>query len=68
MAITEKELDKILKGNYDIDKLSKVSSDGKNLLTRIPKEIIDELKIKKGYYLRWTIKNKKLKIEIENGR
>jgi len=65
MGITEEELNTLLEGDYDIDKFSSISDDGDNLLIRIPRVVVKELKIKKGNHLRWMIKNKKLKVEVE---
>jgi len=65
MAITEEELNKLLEVNADIDKLSMISSDGKRLLTRIPQEIVDELKIKKGNKFRWLVKTKEKNINLK---
>lgn len=61
------DLDKLLEISADIEKVSKISSDGKTLLTRIPNEIIKELKIVKGQKIRWLVdaKNKKINLEIE---
>ena len=66
MVIKEKELDKLLEVRADIEKVSTISSDGKTFLTRIPKEIIETLKLKKGGKLKWIvdIKNKKIELEI----
>lgn len=56
MPISEEELKEIIKSpNADIEKISTISSDGKNLLTRIPKEIVEYLKIKKGNKLFWLL-------------
>ena len=55
MAITKEELDELIEPKGDIEKLSSISSDGKTLLTRIPKDIIDELKMKKGEKLQWVL-------------
>lgn len=64
MAITEKELDELIEPKGDIEKLSSISSDGKTLLTRIPKEIIDELKMKKGEKLQWVLNKKENEITL----
>ncbi|MBD3252180.1 hypothetical protein GF386_00420 [Candidatus Pacearchaeota archaeon] len=65
MAITEEELRKLIDINADIEKITTLSSDGRNLLTRIPKEIRDFLKLEKGDKLRWLVdEDKKIKIEI----
>lgn len=44
-------------------KESKLSCDGKNLLTRIPKDIEEEASMKKGDKLIWTANKEKLKVE-----
>jgi hypothetical protein len=67
MAITEDEFKEIIKEpNADIEKISILSSDGKNLLTRIPKEITDYLKLNKGDKIKWLVdaKTKEVKIEM----
>lgn len=71
MTITEDELKELIKPpNADIEKITSISDDGRNLLTRIPKEIVEFLKIKKGNNFRWLIKakTKELSIEIINGK
>ena len=64
MAITEEELKKLIEVKSQIDKITTLSYDGKNLLTRIPKEIKNYLELKKGGKLRWIVDNNK-KIIIE---
>lgn len=64
MAITEEELRELMGVKADIEKITTLSSDGKNLLTRVPKEIKEHLKLKKGDKLRWLIYRKEIKIEI----
>lgn len=44
-------------------KESKLSYDGRNLMTRIPKAIEKEANLKKGDKLLWSTKNNKLKVE-----
>lgn len=65
--VKKEDLDKLLEINVDIEKVSKISSDGKTLSTRIPNEIIKELKIIKGQRIHWfvDIKNKKINLDIE---
>ena len=67
MTIRENEFKELIKEpNADIEKFTIVSNDGKNLLTRIPKEIVDFLKIEKSYKIRWLVKsNDKTKINLE---
>lgn len=70
MAISEEQLDELIKEpNADIEKFSKLSSDGRNLLIRIPKEIVDFLNLKKGDKFRWLVKpkTKELSVDIING-
>lgn len=52
MAITEDELKELIEPKAKLEKVSTISSDGKTSLTRIPKDIVDELEIKKGNKLR----------------
>ncbi len=66
MAITEEELKELIKEpNVDIEKVTTLSSDGKNLLTRLPKEIVEHIKIKKGDKIRWLVKPKSKEIMLE---
>lgn len=65
MAITEKELKELIDIDSSVDRISNISSDGRNLLLRIPKEVREFLDLKKGDKLRWVIdENKKIKIEV----
>jgi len=65
MAITEEELKKLIEVQSRIEKVTTLSFDGKNLLTRIPREIRDYLMLKKSDKFRWTVDNNK-KIVIES--
>jgi bifunctional DNA-binding transcriptional regulator/antitoxin component of YhaV-PrlF toxin-antitoxin module len=60
MSISEKQLRELIKDEAEIERVSSVSSDGRNLLTRIPKEIRDRLDIKKGNKIRWALKKGKI--------
>ena len=54
MPISEEDLKDIIKDpNVDIEKFTTISDDGKNLLTRIPKEIVNFLRLNKGNKIRW---------------
>jgi len=64
MPITEKELRDLIEIQADMEKVSTVSSDGRNLLTRIPIKIRESLKLRKGDKLRWLIRGKEVKLEI----
>ncbi len=55
MTVTDDELVELIEDNHDIKKKTTISSDGKTLLTRIPKDIIEELNIKKGTKFMWTL-------------
>jgi hypothetical protein len=46
-------------------KESKLSCDGKNLLTRIPKDIAKESSMKKGDKLSWEANKSKLNITLK---
>jgi len=66
MPISEEELKDLIKEpNADIDKISSISSDGRNLLIRIPKEIVDFLRLNKGDRFRWLISSKTKEINVE---
>lgn len=64
MAITEEDLDKLIEPKGDIEKLSSISSDGKTLVTRIPKDIALELGVKKGDKFEWTLDKGENKISL----
>ena len=64
MAIDEEVLKELMQPKADIEKISTISSDGKTLITRIPKEIREELDIEKGNRIRWLVKNKEINLEI----
>jgi len=64
MGLTEKELREMLAVEADTEKVSTVSSDGRNLLTRIPVKIREKLGLKKGDRLRWLVKNWEVKLEV----
>ena len=65
MGITEKELNELISINVDLEKTSSISSDGKNFLSRIPKEIAEFLELKKGQKIRWYVNtDKKIKLEV----
>ena len=49
-------------------KTSKVGYDGRNLMTRIPKKIEEESKLKKGDTLEWEVKKGKLKVKKGSDR
>ena len=66
MPISEEELKELTKQpNANIEKLTTLSDDGKSLLTRIPKEITDFLKLKKRDKLKWLVDIEKGKISLE---
>ena len=67
MPITREELNEMIEPKACIEKVSTISSDGKTFVTRIPKEVLEELGIKKGDKIRWLVddKTKELKINLE---
>jgi hypothetical protein len=70
MVIDEEALKELIEPRARIEETSSISSDGRNLLTRIPKNIATKANIKKGQNIRWLIDgiDNKLKIElIEDG-
>ncbi len=69
MSITEEELSKILSNpNSNIEKHTTISSDGKNLLTRIPREIVRFLNLSAGQTIFWNVDSgtNEIKIIIQN--
>jgi hypothetical protein len=65
MVIKKEELMKIISIDTKIEKNSKISFDGRNLLTRVPIEVIQLMNVRKGHEIKWIInKNKELKIEL----
>jgi antitoxin component of MazEF toxin-antitoxin module len=65
MTVTKEELLEMIDSKNDLIKVSRISSDGSNFLTRIPKEVAEELGITKGNEFEWTIKENSKKIEIK---
>jgi len=53
--------------NADIERLTTLSSDGKNLLTRVPRELVRFLELQQGDKLRWTVnaQTKEVRLGIE---
>jgi hypothetical protein len=65
MSITIKELKKLISISAGVERISCLSDDGKNLLTRVPKEVKEFLELEKGNKIRWIVdSNKKISIEI----
>ena len=48
-----------------VEKKSKLSHDGRQLMTRIPKEIEEEAKLEKGKKLIWKADGEKLEVRKE---
>lgn len=66
MAITDEELKDLIKEpNAGIEKITTLSSDGRNLLTRVPTEIVSFLELKKGNKLKWLVDSKTKEIKLE---
>lgn len=70
MAISEEKLKSLIEPKAELEKITTLSSDGKNLLTRVPKDIVERLKLNKGQKLRWLVnlKNYKIELELEDDR
>ena len=69
MAIKEEELKELIKEpDADIERITTLSDDGKSLLTRIPREIVSFLKLKKGNKFKWLVDSKtgEIKLEVAN--
>ena len=65
MAITKEELMDLIEPKADIEKVSTISSAGETFSTRIPKDVMDELSIKKGDKIRGFVKKGSEDIEIK---
>lgn len=66
MAITHDELKELISHpKADIEKLTTLSDDGKSILTRVPREIVSFLKLKKGDKFKWLVDSEKGKISLE---
>ena len=65
MAISKKEFLDIITPDANIERISTISSDGRNLLSMVPKEIVDFLGLKKGHKLRWYVDVEKRSIQLE---
>ncbi len=65
MAVTEEEIKELIEPQARVEKVSTISSDGKTTLTRIPKDVVEELSIKKGDKLRWLVDSKKSEIILK---
>jgi antitoxin component of MazEF toxin-antitoxin module len=64
MAITLEDLKKLIEVKSKIEKITTLSFDGKNLLTRVPKDIMEYLELEKGDKIRWVVdSDKKMMIE-----
>jgi bifunctional DNA-binding transcriptional regulator/antitoxin component of YhaV-PrlF toxin-antitoxin module len=64
MAITRKELEELISVKPKVEKVATLSSDGKNLLLRVPKEIREMFSLDKGDKVRFVVDDKQ-KINFE---
>ncbi len=55
MSITKKELENLIKVDSVIEKISTLSSDGKNLLLRVPKDIREHFFLEKGDKIKFVV-------------
>lgn len=68
MAITRKELEELISVKPKVEKVATVSSDGKNLLLRIPKEIREMFSLERGDKIRFVVDDKeKINFEVIHG-
>lgn len=56
MSITREELERILNVSSPLEKIATLSSDGKNLLLRIPKEVREFFSLEKGDKFRFIVR------------
>ncbi|HLC78301.1 MAG TPA: AbrB/MazE/SpoVT family DNA-binding domain-containing protein [Candidatus Nanoarchaeia archaeon] len=65
MSISREELGELISPRHFLERVSTLSSDGKNLLTRFPKEVCEYLGLSKGDKLRFIVtKDRKISLEI----
>lgn len=65
MAISKNELESLIFIEPRVERVSTLSSDGKNLLTRIPKEVREFLGLSKGDKLRFMVQDRdKISIDV----
>jgi len=65
MGITQKELNDLLHSDSIVDRVATVSSDGRNLLVRLPREVRESLGLEKGDKLRFLVNaEKELQVNI----
>lgn len=63
MPISEEELKELIEPKAKIERITTISTDGKTLVTRVPKEVVDYKKIEKGDKFRWLV-NEKIELEL----
>jgi len=66
MAICKEEFIELIKPSGTLEKKSTICGGEKNKLVRIPREVVDFLKIKNGNKINWIVnpQSKSLSIEI----
>jgi hypothetical protein len=65
MPIDEDKLKELIEPKAEVEQISTISSDGRNLLTRIPRGVVEKTKIQKGQELRWLVDGDKKEIKLE---
>lgn len=70
MSLHEEELKELLDPRIDIEKKTKLSHDGDNLVMRVPRIIEKELNLQKGQSIVWKLHKNETKIilEVANGK
>ena len=57
MPISKKQLEELMNVKPSVEKIATVSSDGRNLLVRIPKDVREFLDLNKGDKLRFLVED-----------
>jgi hypothetical protein len=65
MPIDEDKLKELIEPKAEVEQISTISSDGRNLLTRIPRGVVEKTKMQKGQELRWLVDGDKKEIKLE---
>jgi hypothetical protein len=65
MPIDEDKLIALIEPKAEVEVLSTISSDGRNLLTRVPRHVVEKTNLKKKHTFRWLVDADTNKINLE---